>query len=378
MNQTDVKVCGFLQGNLSELLPCVFLYRIGVALRDFSHEKELKTGIFCMRQSNGYIMNGVILPLALCRDEKIRSVLLQLHAVLSRECVADNAQQRRMLAQEMLDSAFVGAIRIADKAGLDGMIEFARSRDFFQMLAEHFDYVTEIADNPDSAAQSTRYQAFPCRSYGEFLEWYYERMSPDCWNWRGCYPALVFEANGYAGEHLRLPNSLERPQIGLDRFFDIKPDVCDQPVSVKLTGSGGSLTVQLCIGNSQARIVLSSGFSHIEHFTELLKSAKRGDVPVEFEFEDDDMFCVKLSVLATSDPQRVFLRIADTHTDNGEKVQVEAIVNRHQVVDACRMAIRNFFCTEFDHVAWYKYDHEPVPKEGHIGEIILADPWFDA
>jgi hypothetical protein len=378
MNQPDVKTCGFLRGNLSELLPCIFLYRIGVALHDFNHDKDLKTGIFCMRKSNGYIMNGVILPLVRCRDEKIRSVLLQLHTVLARECVADGAQRRRVLAQEMLDSTFGGAIRVADKAGLDGMIEFARSRDIFRMFAEHFDYVTEIVDASDGAAQPTRFEPFPCKSYGEFLEWYYERMSPDCWSWQGCYPALVFEANGYAGEHLRFPNSLERPQIGLNRFFDIKPDVCDKPVSVELTGSGGWLTIQLCIGSSQAKVVLSSGFSHLEHFIELLKSVKRGDVPVEFEFEDDDMFCVKLSVLATGDPQRVFLRIVDTHTNNGEKVQVEAIVNRHQLVEVCRTAIRNFFRTKFDPVEWYKYDHEPVPKEGHIGEMILADPWFDA
>jgi hypothetical protein len=201
-------------------------------------------------------------------------------------------------------------------------------------------------------------------------------MSPDCWSWQRCYPALVFEANGYAGEYLRFPNKLERPQIYLDRFFNIKPDVRDQPVSVKLTGACDWITIQLNVGDNKTEITLTSGHSHLEHFIELLKSVKRGDLPVEYEFEDDDMYCVKLGVLATGDPERVFLRVVDTCIDTGEKVHVEAIVNRLQMVEAIRLAMRDFFRTEFDHAAWYKYDHEPVPKEGHIGEMILADPWF--
>ncbi|MFZ4859004.1 MAG: hypothetical protein ACOYL3_21725 [Desulfuromonadaceae bacterium] len=62
MKQSNLKLCGHLQGNFSELLPCVFIHHIGVKLRVFSHDKELKTGIFCMRKNNDYLIYGVILP----------------------------------------------------------------------------------------------------------------------------------------------------------------------------------------------------------------------------------------------------------------------------------------------------------------------------
>jgi hypothetical protein len=226
-------------------------------------------------------------------------------------------------------------------------------------------------------ARPIKFQAFQCKSYGEFLEWYYERMTPDYWRWEHCYPSLVFGASGYAGEFFHFPNRLERPQFGLDKFFIIKPGITDQPVSPKLENGGFEwIFINLEVGSNNARIVLSSGYGHLEHLIELLKSVKRGDVPVEFEFDDSDMFHLTLSVLTTSDPDRVLVRAVDSYTDDKENVYVEAIVNRHQMVEAFRAAMRDFLRSDFDPKAWY--GHDPVPEAGHIGELILADPWFNA
>lgn len=373
---------GEIAGDLSELQPFIYIFRRGgMGMDSCGPGAEKKKGLFVVNEKFGngcFIKNGILLPLSTCKDERIRSVLLMLGKTLSHDPLCDGAESRRRQAQMIIDAALCADIRVASHADMGGNIEFERSRAFFQMLADNFSYVEEVFDDPNGLATPVRLQPFPYKSYGEYLEWYYERMESDTWGWDHCTPSLVFEGTSYLGDWHSYRDALERPCFGLDKHFLVNPAMLDQPVAVRLEMENrwDWIYLHLEVGSQKLEVVLSNTFPPVELLVEWLKSIGRGDLSVRFRVEEEGPE-KKFEAYATNDPDRVLLRILNAYCDEQKGVFIEAIVNRRQFVEAFRTAMREFFRTEFNPEAWHGSSGDPV-ESGHLGDQILADPWFRA
>ncbi|TLM67393.1 MAG: hypothetical protein FDZ69_04675 [Deltaproteobacteria bacterium] len=371
---------GDIAGDLKELQPFIYIFRRGGMGADArGPHAEGKKGIFVVNESYGngcFIKHGILLPLSTCKDERIRAALLMLGKTLSHDPLCDGAEARRRQAQMILDATFGGNIKVAAHADMGGNVEFDRSRAFFEMLAENFSYVEEVDDDPEGIAVPTKLQPFPCKSYGEYLEWYYERMDARSWGWDHCTPCLVFEGTSSLGNWHFTRDGLERPHFGLDRLFQINPTVEDEPATVRLEMENrwDWIYLHLGVGSQTLDAVLSNSFPPVELLIEWLKSIGRGDLPVRFQIEEEGPE-KKFEAYATDDPDRILLRILNAYCDEQEGVFIEAIVNRRQFVDAFRIAMREFFRTEFNPEAWYCVTCGEYERP-HLGDQILADPWF--
>jgi hypothetical protein len=378
MKYNNIRCCGQIAGALSEIQPFIYIFRRGGMGRELRNGRNRKKkGIFGVNEQWGssfFIKNGVILPLSTCRDEKIKTTLLELKNSISRELVSDGASKRRKTAQEILDPQFGESIKIASDAGLNGFVEFDRNRAFFQMLADNFDYLEEVFDDPDGIAKPTALSPFSCRSYGEYLEWYYDRMEPSRWGWEHCIPSLVFEGTGYLDEFMFYRNRLERPSLAMDKLFVIKPEISDSRVSVFLDKHDWDcIPMSIEVGSRKVTVILSNVFPPLEILIAWLKQIKVGDVPVAFEV-DEEGTNKKFSVFPTNDPDRVYFRVENPYAEDNESAFVDDIVDRHQLAEAFRDAISDFFKLRFNPDNWYGgYD---IPEDGHIGDKVLADPWF--
>jgi len=370
------RVCGVIKGDLHDINPFIYIFKdgnCGRAYRSPSNQQALQ-GIFGVNHAayDGMFMRrGVILPLSRCSDEKVKAVLMNLKGCVSHESVSDGAEIRRSQANLVLQSGRLHKqIRLAEHAHLDGYVEFANNREFFALLADSFEYLTEVMDHPYLRVRPLAFQKPPFRSYGEFLEWFYEREKPRRdWGWEHCKVALVFNGTGSFDPFFAWGINVEYPEINLFKNFDIKHGEPGQPVAIRLhQEEWGGLFLTINIGDEEKSVYLSDTWPPLENLVVWLKSVARGELPVQFVIDEEGPD-TRLSAYPTGDPARILFHIANPY---GGDERINAIVLRSDFVETFRRAIGEFFSGSFNPESWYGFD---VPKP-HIGEIINSDPWF--
>lgn len=378
MHSHYLKQKGEIIGDLSQVQPFIYLFHGGNLRKSRgAHSKEIR-GIFDVHEEwkDGiFLKNGMLLPLYSCRDEAIRTTLIHLGDILPTECIVDGAAERRQQAQNILDLCFNGDIRIADDATMAGFVEFERSRPFFQMLNHHFSYIEEFFDNPEGEAEPTILKPFPFVSYGDYLEWYYEQSPRQYMSWTDCVPSLVFKGVGYLGDFFTYRKFLNRKTFGLDQFFQLKSGIAPQEVSVLFDMTEGAIDIYMTlhVGQHSQKIFLSSTWPPIELMIEWLKAAQQGDLPVAFHI-DEERTDKYLALYPTDQSDLAFFRLTSPYHDEKDDLFIEAIINRHQMIEVFRTALKEFFMNDFRARDWH-YSDEYL-AEGHMGERILNDPWL--
>lgn len=167
---------GQLLGRLDEILPFVYIAQYGASDRELRERTtDEAAGLFAIGKQTGGDRPGIaprvglILPIAMCRDDKARTALLEIPALID---VTKNPSMsdRRRAVQAKLDLAFGGGVMIEEREGLDGFFALRPSPGLFKRLHESFDYITSVMDNPAGAVHVTETCSFDWRSYGELME----------------------------------------------------------------------------------------------------------------------------------------------------------------------------------------------------------------
>lgn len=376
--------CGQPLGHLNELLPCLYIAQYGASGRDL-RERETQTapGLFAVGARTGGDRPGVaprvglILPLRLCRNEKARTILEAIPALI--ENTQNTMSDRRHLVQAALDKAFGGDLMVADKESLDGFFALRPGPGLFRRLHESFDYVTEVLDNPAGIVRITGSSRFHWRAYGELMEWYHGLRGSDRFGaWSALTPFFVSGNTGalssYSTERWARAG-LRRPAEDPSKWFVIRPGLPDAQIDIRLEMEEyGWAKLHLTLDDTKATIDLSEVFDPFPELVAWSREIDEGDLPIQMEIDEEGTEVV-LTVLRTDDPQRVLLRVTRKYEN---ETLLEGVVPRATLAAALKAELIRFFTADFDPQHWdLRGDPDDLEDDHvHVKDAVLNHPWL--
>lgn len=370
---------GEIAGSLSNLIPFIYIARRGIRNKErIPNCNENRKGLFTLNRRAGegacpHI--GVIVPVNRCKDDNTRHTFEQLHKFLQMDTSGTTENEKREKAEALLLPHFSGTVKIHNRSELSGFVELIPDRALFQHLSKSFEYIDAIRDNPEGLAEPASYSAFKWSSYGEFMEWFYERIESFHWGWEYCYPFFVYDQTCYLGAFRSSRDILERPSLDLGKFFLVAPHIINNFLNVKFTmGCYGWVKLIMASDAQTANISLSNVFPPFKELVEWLKMIDRGDIPVGVSI-DEEGTDKAMYVYKTNDTRRILFRVIDPY--DSEKVFLEDIFDRKKFVLEFRNALKEFFTNDFDLEKWDKLDHSDSENPVSIKDQILADPWIN-
>lgn len=375
---------GQLLGRLDDMLPFIYIAQYGASNRDLRERMtEEAAGLFAVGKQTGGDRPGIapraglILPIAMCRDDKARTALLEIPALID---VTKNSSvsDRRRAVQAKLDVAFGGGVMIEEREGLDGFFALRPSPGLFKRLHESFDYITSVMDNPAGAVHVTETRSFDWRSYGELMEWYHELRGSDRFGgWSALTPFYVCGDTGALHSYSTdrwARRGLVKPAEEPSKWFVIRPGLPNANLGVRLEMEEyGWAKLHLSLDGSTVSICLSDVFDPFPELVAWGREIDEGDLPIEMEIDEEGRIAV-LTVLRTENPSRVLLRITRNYEN---EILLEGVVDRAALASALKSELRRFFTTEFDPQHWDMGRGED-PEEGYVEtrDQVLGHAWL--
>ncbi len=375
---------GQLLGRLDDMLPFIYIAQYGASNRDLRERMtEEAAGLFAVGKQTGGDRPGIapraglILPIAMCRDDKARTALLEIPALID---VTKNSSvsDRRRAVQAKLDVAFGGGVMIEEREGLDGFFALRPSPGLFKRLHESFDYITSVMDNPAGAVHVTETRSFDWRSYGELMEWYHELRGSDRFGgWSALTPFYVCGDTGALHSYSTdrwARRGLVKPAEEPSKWFVIRPGLPNANLGVRLEMEEyGWAKLHLSLDGSTVSICLSDVFDPFPELVAWGREIDEGDLPIEMEIDEEGRIAV-LTVLRTENPSRVLLRITRNYEN---EILLEGVVDRATLASALKSELRRFFTTEFDPQHW-DMGRDEDPEEGYVQtrDQVLGHAWL--
>ena len=375
---------GQLLGRLDDMLPFIYIAQYGASNRDLRERMtEEAAGLFAVGKQTGGDRPGIapraglIFPIAMCRDDKARTALLEIPALID---VTKNSSvsDRRRAVQAKLDVAFGGGVMIEEREGLDGFFALRPSPGLFKRLHESFDYITSVMDNPAGAVHVTETRSFDWRSYGELMEWYHELRGSDRFGgWSALTPFYVCGDTGALHSYSTdrwARRGLVKPAEEPSKWFVIRPGLPNANLGVRLEMEEyGWAKLHLSLDGSTVSIHLSDVFDPFPELVAWGREIDEGDLPIEMEIDEEGRIAV-LTVLRTENPSRVLLRITRNYEN---EILLEGVVDRAALASALKSELRRFFTTEFDPQHWDMGRGED-PEEGYVEtrDQVLGHAWL--
>lgn len=375
---------GQLLGRLDEILPFVYIAQYGASDRELRERTtDEAAGLFAIGKQTGGDRPGIaprvglILPIAMCRDDKARTALLEIPALID---VTKNPSMsdRRRAVQAKLDLAFGGGVMIEEREGLDGFFALRPSPGLFKRLHESFDYITSVMDNPAGAVHVTETCSFDWRSYGELMEWYHELRGSDRFGgWSALTPFYVCGDTGALHSYSTdrwARRGLVTPAEEPSKWFVIRPGLPNANLGVRLEMEEyGWAKLHLTLDAITVSIYLSDVFDPFPELVAWGREIDEGDLPIEMEIDEEGQIAV-LTVLRTENPSRVLLRVTRNYEN---EILLEGVVDRATLASALKSELRRFFTTEFDPQHW-DMGRDEDPEEGYVQtrDQVLGHAWL--
>ncbi|MCB1615948.1 MAG: hypothetical protein KDI30_08040, partial [Pseudomonadales bacterium] len=335
--------CGQLLGQLDELLPFIYIAQYGASDHDLgAHATDVATGLFAVGKQTGGDRPGVafrvglVLPVHRCRDEKVRTTLLEIPALVN-GTKNSTLSDRRYAVQAKLDSAFDGELMIEDREDLDGFFALKPGSGLFKRLHESFDYVISVLDNPAGAVHVTETSTFHWQSYGELMDWYHGLRGPSRFGtWSPLTPFYVCDDTGalhsYSTDRWGR-QGLIKPAEEPSKWFVIRPGLPNANPVVRFEMEEYVWAkLHLTLDAVTVSIRLSDVFDPFPELVAWGREIDGGDLPIGMEIDEEGQIA-ELSVLRTENPARVLLRVA---RDHGEDILLEGIVDRATLASALK------------------------------------------
>jgi hypothetical protein len=367
---------GRLQGDLSDLLPCLLLVQSAAEQARSPHGNG-RAGLFSFGEpvdggarSRGY--SGLILPLALCRDPQLRTRLERFAERLrpSHPTAATDIAERRRLLQASLDDDGLAALRLADGEPLTGWTRFHLDQAVFTEVLQHCVYVTAIGDRVGLPSRVLDHIPFAFGSHGALIDWY---LSDDQSSSRFRLH-LVTDIRGLTHPLGSAVDDdrrwLLRPGTWLTRFMRPDPEAITSPVSVSLSqrpDDYGWIDLTLTFGGDTVRILLSEAFDPLLMLLTFLQTVRDRDIPIGIHLNEERADTYLVAHAFGKD--RLLVAVIDRDEDTE---RVAAIVDREAFVDAFRNAFVRFLSSEFDAARWlvYQRDGDDPEFSGYRGELL--------
>ena len=378
---------GQLLGRLDELLPFLYIaQRYSPSPGDIQEQETnpLK-GFFTLATRTDrdrfevVPYHGLILPVRLCRDNKVRTALEEIPALAESRQIT--LSDRRRLVRSKLDEAFHGDLQIADNDSPEGFFALKSAPEFFRRGYGSFDYVREVLDNPAGTVRMTKTSRLHWRSLGELVEWYdylYGARAPSFGTRFTSYfvsdntEALL---DRYIESRVRRTfcrgwgGGLNRPAANPSKWFMIRPGLTDAKLSIRLEmRQGGWIRLHLSLDETTATIQLSEVFDPFQSMVAWGREIDEGDLPIRLIIDEEGRDA-ELVVLCTDDPARVLLRVTREDEDD---VLLEGIVARTDLAASFKAELRRFFTEEFEPDEWPDYSNHG----GILREYMLNNPWM--
>jgi hypothetical protein len=278
---------------------------------------------------------------------------------------------RQRQIQTRLDAVFGGALEVDTGLPLDGFVRLRQTPALFETLADHFQYVSLLLDDPDGPAKPIEYQPFRWRSRGDFMNWFYPLDDEqDHWGWYRCEPYIVFSRIGLLGDFFTGSSSPHQLAVHLGHFAQVAEGVKNEPVSIKFRMERRWPKLKLQAGNEHVDIFLSSVYPPFEDMLAWIRMVARGALPAQLRIEEEGPD-KNIIAFDTGEPERTLLVIGDY---DWEEVYVQAVVSRQALVSHFKSALRHFFTSGFEPKNWQEW--EPNDAGGQLKQRMLADPWL--
>jgi hypothetical protein len=376
---------GQLFGRLNEVLPFIYIAQYGASDRDLRERAtDEAAGLFAIGKQTGGDRPGIaprvglVLPINLCRDEKLRTLLLEIPALID-DTKNTTMSDRRRAVQAKLDEAFGGELMIEDCGGIDGFFALTPGPGLIKLLHESFDYITSVLDNPAGAVHVTETRNFHWRSYGELMEWYNGlRGSGRFGEWSALTPFFVCGDIGYLQSYStdrwargRLITPAEDPS----KWFVVRPGLPNANLSVRLEAEdSGWAELHLTLDATTVSIYLSDVFDPFPELVAWGREIDEGDLPIAMEIDEEGQIAV-LTVLRTENPARVLLRVTRNYEN---EILLEGVVDRATLASALKSELRGFFTTEFDSQYWdMRRAADPEDVYVKTRDWVLEHPWLN-
>lgn len=362
----NYRTTGRIKGSINALCPFITFDASGATfqqIRGRSHKTS--PGLFVFSEPGHLIEHGLIIPVSRCRDKKLKEALIDLSVELLNTDPHEKAELRRKAGERLAE---VG-VQVETGSNTYFPLELQKDKGLFSLLSQ-FDYVEAFWDVPGGKARPASYKPFSWRTYGEFLEWYNGEANDRNYAWIAPQPRLVIETTDNTVRDWETNNRIQRPAENISKFFILRPEVKDEAVAVSLKMEKyGWAGLNIAAGTKNVDIACSSAYCPFRNILKWLKLAHFGEIPVELTINEEGSE-KKLSILATGDKERVLFRITDAFAP--DRLFVEAVVGRGQLVEAFRSELLRFFKTEFAPKHW----SDPHQEKCTLKKKILADPWL--
>jgi hypothetical protein len=375
---------GQLFGRLDEILPFIYIAQYGASDRDLRERRTAESaGLFAIGAQTGGDRPGVaprvglVLPINLCRDEKVRATLLEI-PVLIDGTKNTTMSERRRTVQAKLDDAFGGELMLEDRDGLDGFFALKPGPGLFKRLQETFDYVISVLDNPTGVVKVTETSNFHWRSFGELMEWYHGLRGSDRFGgWSALTPFYVCGDTGVLHSYSTdrwARRGLITPAEEPSKWFVIRPGLPNANLGVRLEMEEyGWAKLHLTLDATTVSICLSDVFDPFPELVAWGREIDEGDLPIQMEIDEEGRIAV-LTVLRTENPSRVLLRVTRNYEN---EILLEGVVDRTTLASALKSELRRFFTTEFDPQHW-DMGRDEDPDDGYVQtrDQVLGHAWL--
>lgn len=325
---------GSLQGRFDRLMPALVLARRGCVGLNGLADGRLP-GMFSFGDCSHY--TGMILPLFMCRDERLRRALWGVTERL-----------RRM--DDLLDAD--GVEQWFDEAGLDSLtpqvispkehwVAFTADRDVFTGVLQHFDYVTAVYDAVDASITVAGQAPFEWASPGELMDWCLDAGMRDVHGAFGLYLCAEVVKIAMLVDRFDCGSQLLRPVPFWEPFFQRSGSLASANIAMLLSFVEEDVVdIQLTLGDSTIVIECCQRLDPLPNIYTWLMAIEVNDVPVGVRIEGDTVD-TQLACYGY-DAERVLLVI----TRNEDQVLASGVLARCELLNVFRAAIATYFSDE--------------------------------
>ena len=283
---------GQLLGRLDEIMPFIYIAQYGASDREMRERTTNEAaGLFAIGKQTGGDRPGIapriglVLPINLCRDEKVRTSLLEIPALIDGTKNITMSDRRRAV-QAKLDDAFGGELMIEDREGMDEFFALKPGPGLFSRLHESFDYVISVLDNPTGVVHVTETSNFHWRSFGELMEWYHGLRGSDRFGgWSALTPFYVYGDTGVLHSYSTdrwARRGLIRPAEEPSKWFVIRPGLPNANLGVRLEMEEyGWAKLHLTLDDTTVSICLSDVFDPFPELVAWGREIDEGDLPIQ-------------------------------------------------------------------------------------------------
>ncbi len=375
---------GVLRGRFDGLTPCLLLVRVGKAASYQASWAAGKTpqGIFDFGELNPdrrhvHDYNGLILPLSLCRNARLKESLETFARLLpwpagvpAQDGITPqlplDARRRRLALQTWLDEAGLGCLKMVDNNSVTRWTRFYFTPEATQSVLRGFDYVTAVEDRPGQPIRILEHEAFRWTSHGHLLDWCQLDSREDL----PINPFRLYMVSALSARSAGLAGAEERRRLYRPLEYWTGANTPNREMNMdRLIIGFDRFQLLLTLGERTAEIVLSEICDPFPELLEWLQCLAAGDLPIGVAIDEDGS---EAHIVAHSCGEgRLLIAVLDRWEN---AVRTAGVVETGEFLSAFRLELADFLRNRFDVQSWLYHENEE--EQSAYRDELLQHPFL--